>query len=145
VLDGAKTPELFPEWFIWELTFQSLPSSQTTRKIPPHVELGVTEAELKVLQNEVRAFKELQRNLGEKLRATRNAAVSRGKSEDQIRDATHVVNVEYRLQVLDARQRIYEQLSPESLIRLRTWIEQLIRGTQVHLRGRAVQLFREPR
>lgn len=104
----------------------------------------MTEAEFKFLQNEARLFKDLERALSEKLVAARNAAASHGKGEDQIRDATHVINLEYRYKVLEAQQRIYAQLSPESLIRLRAWIDQLVRGTEVHLRGRAIKFFKEP-
>jgi hypothetical protein len=144
IIDGSKNPQLFPQWFIWELTFQRLSGDMTKRPIPLHRELGVTEDELKFVLDEVRSFQQIQQALAKQLRETRNAEIARGKRDDEVQDATHAVNLDYRFKVLESRQRIHERLSPESLIRLRAWIDQGIRGTKVRLRGRAVEFFKQP-
>lgn len=142
VIDGSTHPELFPEWFIWEQTFQRLGGDTSKHPVPLHRQLGVSEPELKLLLDEVRSFNQLEQALAKRLLEAKTSAIAQGASEDRIRDATQAVNLDYRYKVLDLRQRVYERLSPESLVRLRRGIDQGVRGTTVYLRGKAVEFFR---
>jgi hypothetical protein len=146
VIDGSKNPDLFPQWYVWEMAFHWLDggSTESRRPIPLHREIGISETELKFLMDQVKAFKQLQEALSKQLVETRGAAIAQGKREDDIRLATEQVNLDYRYRVLDLRQRIYDQLPTMSLIRLVAWIDPQLAGTTVHLRGRAVQFFRQP-
>jgi hypothetical protein len=145
VIDGTKNPELFPEWFIWQQTLRALDRLAATSKTPLYHGLDISGAEWTLIQQEIKVFHELQSTLEKQLLQTRKAAAAERKTEDETRDATHVVNLDYRHKVLDIGQRVSERLSPESLTRLRAWINELVRGTTVSLRGRAIKLFREPR
>ncbi len=142
VIDGAKNPELFPEWFVWEQTLQTLPRLGRTGKT---TELDVSRVEWALIQREIKVFQELQTTQEKQHRQIKAAGEPTGKTEDQIRNAAHLVDLEYRHKVLDIAHRVSEGLSPESLTRLRAWIDVLVQGTAVHLRGRAIKLFREPR
>jgi len=146
VLDGSKNPDIFPEWFVWEHTLQWVGGAGAagTRPVPLRQELGVSRTELTFLLEEVRKLKLLQVILASQLSETRTAEHGKGKSEEQIRDATETVNLAYRYKILEARQRIYDRLSPASLIRLRSWMSEIMKGTTVQLRGRAIKAFRYP-
>jgi hypothetical protein len=147
VIDGSKNPELFPEWYIWEMLFERLPPTAPAEqeKINHYSRLGLTNSEIQTLVREVRAFGRSKEILSQQLRTTRAALTASKKSESDIRDATQEVNLQYRYRILDARNRIYEELSPASIEKLRKFAYQLVAGTTVYLRGRAVEFFFIPR
>ena len=144
VIDGSKNPELFPEWFIWQQTFIALDRDGSNARIPVHVELGVSETEAQYLMTEVKGFQDLQAILAKQIREARSTLTAQNKPEGQIRDAIQAHELEYRYKLLEARQRIYEKLSPESMVGLRGWIDRRMSGTKAHLRGRALQYFHLP-
>lgn len=145
VLDGAKNPELFPEWYVWELVFQRIARGAFHSKEPIHAQLGINAREFVLIEQETALFENYEKALETKLRDTRSALKAKGKSEDEIRDATHEHNMEYRYKVLEARDRVVRGLSTESNQRIREWINRQLAGTKVHLSGRAAKVFHLPR
>lgn len=147
VIDGSKDPELFPEWFIWEMLFESLPRTAPAkgdRKVSRYSLLGLTDSDIQTLVREVEVFERSKGILSEEIRTTRAALTASKKSESDIRDATHQLNLRYRYKILDARSRIYQDLSSGGAEKLRELAYQLVAGTKVHLRGRAAELFFTP-
>jgi len=147
VIDGSENPELFPEWFIWELLLETLPRSappEGDRRGNRYSVLGLTDSEIQTLLREVREFERSKGILSRQLMAKRAALTASKKSESEIRDATQELNLQYRYRILDARHRIYQEVSSASIEKLRDLAYQLVAGTKVHLRGRAVESFFKP-
>lgn len=144
VIDGGTAGTVFPEWYVWQQTFLSLDVDTSQSRIPFHEELGVSEADLKVLMKEVQAFRQVRSVLAKQIAETQNSLRSQGKRAGEIEAAVDALNLDYRYKLLDGRQRIMERLSPESMLGLRSWIDQRMRGTTVHLRGRAIKNFHLP-
>ncbi len=144
VLDGAKNPELFPEWYVWEMVFKKVARGAAHPKTPLHQELGISERELILLEQERGLFENYEKDLEQKLRNTSAALKAKGTSEDEVRNATHEHNMEYRFKILDARDRVIRALSAESNTALRAWINRELIGTKVYLTGRAAKVFHMP-
>jgi len=133
---------MFPQWYVWELALHSLRNISNDVRIQKQI--GVTGEELKLLVDEVQTFNKIREKTGRELEQARTAAIAQGQKEDQIRDATHVVNLSYRYKILEGRQRIIDRLPPTHFARLRVWIDQVIKGTTVRLSGRALRDFQQP-
>jgi hypothetical protein len=151
VLDGAKNPELFPEWFKWERFFTSLVGAPLAGavvhglKLPPlHVQLGLSEGDLAIVLKEVTRFQTYRQVMETQVRDVIAAMKAQGKREDVMMAAVHQVDLVYRTHILEARQRLYGQLAPESLGAIVRDIDQRIQGTTMYLRGSAKDTFRLP-
>ena len=143
-IDGSRNPEMFPQWYVWELAFQQLGQESKRTRFPLQKQLGLSDAEYKVVMDEVKVFNQLTETLRKELADTIAVATAARKNEEQIRDATQVVDLNYRYKILEGRQRIHDQLPRERLTLLRAWIDDIVRGTTVFLSGRAVRFFRQP-
>lgn len=151
VLDGAKNPEFFPEWFKWEGFFTSMAGAPLSGvvvhgiKLPPlHEQIGFSEADLAIALNEVKRFQQYRQVMETQVRSLNAGMKAEGKREEDILAAVHQVDLTYRYKILDARERLYGQLSPEGLGAIRRWIDQQLQGTTMYLRGSAKATFRLP-
>ena len=151
VLDGAKNPELFPEWFKWEGFLSSLVDAPRSGvvvhgvKVPPlHEQLGVSEADLGIVLNEVKHFQQIRQTMEKQVRTLNAAMKTEGKPEDEIMARVHKIDLVYRYEILDARERIHAQIAPESLTAITRVIDQRLQGTTMYLRGIAKETFRLP-
>lgn len=143
-IDGSKNPEMFPQWYVWELAFQQLGQESKRTRFPLQKQLGLSDAEDKIVMDEVKVFNQLTEALRKDLADTIAVTRADRKNAEQIRDATQVVELNYRYKILEGRQRIHERLPREHLTLLRAWIDDIVKGTTVFLSGRAVQFFRQP-
>jgi hypothetical protein len=142
VIDGSKNPELFPEWFVWERIFDSIGSGAISRASPRS--LGISEPEFTLLTTQAKMFR-YARDKAEKQIADTIADLRAKKTkEDEIRNATIEIELQYRHHILDARHQIYEHFSPEGLQNIRKLANTLLAVTTMHLRGRAVEYFHLP-
>lgn len=135
---------MFPQWYVWEQVFQNLEEGAKRTRFPLQRQLGLSDAEYQVVTDEVKAFSQLTEATRKQLVATKAAAAAAGKNEEQIRDATFVVDLNYRYKILEGRQRILDRISMERQTLLRRWIDEVVRGTTVFLSGRTLQDFRKP-
>ena len=72
IIDGAKNPEKFPEWYIWEFTFRTLstmPDSVGRQSLSSVI--GVSADEMALLRKEVKEHFEREAELGKFLKQTR--------------------------------------------------------------------------
>lgn len=145
IIDGSKGIEQFPEWYAWELLFHSLGRTHLSEKALLHERLGLSLSELDLLMTERKRFLDNEVELANKLKETRSRLQATGKDEEEIRDATLNVNLEYRFRILEARERLLQQLSPDGYLSLRGWLSKQLAGTTVQLRARAIKEFRLPR
>jgi hypothetical protein len=152
VLDGAKHPELFPEWFRWEGFFTSLVGAPLSgvvvhgMKLPPlHEQLGLIEADLAIVLNEGKGFQQYRQEMEAQVRSLNARMKAEGKREKDIIAAVHQVDLTYRYKILDASDRLHAQLSADSLAAVTRRIDQQVQGTTMYLRGSAKETFQLPR
>ena len=143
VIDGSKNPELFPEWYVWERTFEWLPTTATApREFADEAQLST--ANYAVLAREVKVYHESKQRLERELKERTSALTAQGKTADQIDAAQRALEMEHRYRILDARARVYRDLPAPALQNFRAWINQRLRSVSVHLRGRTAEQFRLP-
>jgi hypothetical protein len=104
VIDDSKTPERFPEWFIWEGVFQTLEGQ--SRPGTTSNALGVSEAEYAVLLKLTRRFSQNRERTEEQLITRRAALIAAKKNENEIRDAEIETELQYRHQILALRASV---------------------------------------
>ena len=139
VIEGSKNPELFPEWFTWELAFVWVSEHSDDGPVPLQKEIGISETDRAVLEEQTRAFRELRAATATRIRDAIDKADAQKKSQDERNAATERISLEYRYKILDFGQRTTEQLSAEGVRLVRTWIAKLVRGSTMRLRGRSIQ------
>lgn len=143
IIDGSKNPELLPQWFVWQETFRTIVVHPDREKLEK--EVGLTDDEFKFLLGEQAAHSKRETSLATQLRTTGEALRTQGLPPERIAGDLAALDFDYRWQVLYARQRIHDKLSPESLARLEQWIyRHVISAAKVHLSGSAVQRFFSP-
>lgn len=140
-IDGSKNPELFPEWFFWQTGLEAL-QVPPMPQMPRHKQIGVSEADLKILLRESAAFKDYERILTRELRASR--AALKGKDEDTQQDAFREINLQYRHRILESRARVYAETSADGLKAFRKWVMDRLHGTTIYLSGRTLEYFHLP-
>src|SRR5262245_31033675 len=143
VIDGRVNPELFPEWYVWEQAFLALARTNDVKETLT-VGVGLSDAEAILLTAEVTQFQRRQTTLANQLAETKKSLIAQDKREVEIRDATQAVELRYRYDILEARQRLYDRLSADGILALRNWTDGRMRTTKVLLRGRAATYFRLP-
>lgn len=146
IIDGSKNPERFPQWYVWETAFRSLPTSQLEPLAQARLltDLGVSEADLVLIAREASHYRRAETALSKSLRATLGSLKAAAASEQQIREATRPLNLTYRHEILDARTRLHLALSADSRLGLTAWIDRILSRTTLRLSGDTLKYFHEP-
>ena len=114
-IDGAKTPELIPQYALWQMAFQNL------RVIPPealHTQLPLTKAEDALLYAEAKG--QAERDAACEKRQEHMLAITPLKDQNR---AWREMTLACRQADLDAADALLEKLSPETRVRVVQWIE----------------------
>ena len=137
-IDGAKNPELIPEWYIWETFFRQLHTAGT---IPTALTLSTNEERL--LQMELEQYsksnQQCQKDI-ERLRPMIGVAPVKDINEKQ-----RAIQLECRRRSLDIRDRLLAKVRPEASIAITAWVENLKTGIEISVPKRELAHFRQPR
>jgi hypothetical protein len=169
VIDGAKNPELIPEWSAWQHAFHSL-SSASMRVLPNPVYVAVLPQKLAAVTGEIlREADASKRNddahLEHKLKRIQRLADAREACRNENRTdqaayecysarARTIVSgakeqeIEYRQRTLDIRQRLIERLlqeDPAAAAALGRWVEALKAGRTITMHRSELEGYRLPR
>lgn len=125
VIDGSKTPEKIPEWLVWSMTFSGLHIVHGMMERNPE---GSLPSELRPMPTaDLRlAFEEGARQIvreeecAKRQRPMQEAWIRATTDVDRERATTAIWNdvIECRTRDLEARDRLFEQLTPEGVLAL---------------------------
>jgi hypothetical protein len=139
-IDGAKNPEMIPQWSAWGFAFRVIAGGPNM--LPPALQQGLSKEEAAIvvgeaLENQKRdaACQERLREIEPSLPGGKAAAIDRRQAEMQI---------ECRWQTLHARDRLLERLSPEGRAVLIAYVESTKAGTTVTISSRELAHYRQP-
>jgi hypothetical protein len=142
-IDGAKNPELIPNWAAWleSFRFMSLPAKP---EVPiPSTIYAVTSPEQRALVRKEALFVIAQETeLGQRV-----LKLQEGLTAENLADRTEQVNaleLKRRQAALDARDRLLVALPPEAQAALREFVERTRRGYQVRTLKSKLQQFMLP-
>jgi hypothetical protein len=136
-IDGAKTPELIPQYALWQMAFQNL------RVLPPealHTQLRLTKAEDALLYAEAKG--QAERDAACEKRQERMLATTPPKDQNR---AWREMTLACRQADLDAADALLEKLSPETRARVIQWIESKRTKTVILVDRNHYDIFSLPR
>jgi hypothetical protein len=139
-IDGAKNPELIPQWAAWEFAFRviaggsrALPS--TVRHVVSKVEAASVIGEAVESQKRGAACRERLLKLRPLLSTAKAAEINRRQAE---------IEIDCRWQTLHARDRVLERLNPEGRVALNAFVESTKAGTRVTIAKRELAHYQQP-
>ncbi len=142
-IDGAKNPELIPNWAAWLESFRFM-SNPPAPEIPiPSTIYAVTSPEQRALVRKEALFVIAQeRELGQRV-----LKLQEGLNAENLAERTAKVDaleLKRRQEALDARDRLLAALPPDAQAALREFAERTRRGYQVRLLKSKFQQFMLP-
>lgn len=148
VIEGAKRPELIPQWYLWQETLRTV-----SRRPPPRPDeaaldqqIGLTGADMAVLKSAAAAAMKEEGEYVAKLTALVTQLRSQGKTTRQLFEAVRPLEIEQRWAVLAHGDKVNEKLSPDGRIALWSWIRvAVIEGAVIRVPNAELAHFRAPK
>ena len=139
-VDGARSPELIPQWSVWGYVFRVLAGGP--RQLPTTVLRLVTKEEESLVMKEADAVQKIDAGcLARVTKAAARLGVETVQSVDaKVRDIT----VQCRWETLRARDRVLAGLNPEAAAALAAFAESTKAGTSISLPRKDLARFLEP-
>lgn len=151
---GKDTPAKIPEWLRWEHVLARVGEfTEMSTEERPHVLPGtlfLPKAELLTIKNEGGPQAARKKALREETQKLLDSFDRNGKTPEQVLREMHRAAFElelvYRLQVLEVRDRLLTTVKPESALAIEQWIgEVVVPRLRVHLHPLDIQNFAIPR
>ena len=142
-IDGSKNPALIPEYLVWEHGFGGLAIIKDRDMKPAMATLALSPRDAELVFKEAGAQATRDRRRGEHEKARREALA--GAKPAELAAALHDVILEYRWEVLDARDRLLASLSPEGQVELIRWMNERRTHITAFVPRSELDFFRQPR
>jgi hypothetical protein len=139
-IDGAKNPELIPQWSAWGYVFRII--SGGPRELPSVVHAVVSPDERAMIIKEADAVQAIDKACHGRL-LEQHTILGRGNLE-KLDARLREITVACRQKTLDARDRILAALNPEAASALSMFVESTKEGTSLTIRKRDLPRFLEP-
>lgn len=139
-IDGSKTPELIPEWSVWQAAFRNL---LLVGRLPTAVERHVSKEEAAMV---LAAAREHGRNRAEcEARALKLKPLLQTETAAEINRKTEALNLECRWQTLHLRDRVLDGLGPDGQAALAGWVDSTKATLQVSVPKRELDFYLKPK
>jgi hypothetical protein len=143
-IDGAKNPELIPQWLLWREAFAIL----YLTKPPPSAFWealdGLTTEERDLLYRECVAQREYYKRLEPTVTAEQKRLQAAGEEPKVLKAKLQERELEWRWTILKGRDRVLEALSPESRELLLAEIERYRTGISSVMPDEDLEHFNRP-
>lgn len=154
-IDGAKNPELIPEWYRWESLFRQLAGSgehaDDHYSKPEHGDrlrdfIGISAREWGLLMEEAKRYQVHDAQMFGEYRREAQDLEARGYAKDAIAERIRQEELTDRSGLLTARDRLARQFSAPGWTNLERYlVEHIARKSRAFLGGEDVQRFQIPR
>jgi Spy/CpxP family protein refolding chaperone len=142
-IDGGKTPELIPEYLLWEHGFGGLAIIKERQMTPALESLALSAEDAARVFGEAAAQADRERRRSERERARRTALAAAKPSD--LAAALRDVILDYRWDVLNARDRLLDSLTPEGRTELLRWMSERRTHITAYVPKGELDFFRQPR
>lgn len=139
-IDGAKNPELIPQWSAWGYVFRVLAGGP--RQLPTSVLLLVSKEEEVLVMKEADAVQKVDASCLARL--TKVAALLGAEPVAAVDAKIRDITVECRRETLNARDRILARINPAGGAALIAFAELSKAGTSISLPRKGLARFLEP-
>ncbi len=139
-VDGAKNPELIPQWSAWGYAFRLIAGGR--RELPTLVHEALSGDERAMVLNEADAVQRIDKACQEQVSQLHPLV---GKEQPAVLDAKlREITVTCRRKALDARDRVLSAINPQGAIALIMFVESTKSGTSLSIPKRDLARFLEP-
>lgn len=139
-IDGAKNPELIPEWSAWQFAFNNV---VVVGQLPTAVSQHVSKEEAAVILD---AAREQKKNRADcEARALKLMPLLETETAAEINRRTEALNLECRSYTLRLRDRVLESLGPDGRAALRDWVESTKATIQVSVPKKELDFYLKPK
>jgi hypothetical protein len=139
-IDGAKNPEMIPQWSAWEFAFRVIAGG--SRMLPSTVHHAVSKEEAAIIVGEAVESRKRDAACQGRMLKLQPLLLTAKASEINRRQAE--IQIDCRWQTLQARDRLLEQLSPEGRLALIDFVESTKAGTRVTIAKRELAHYQQP-
>jgi hypothetical protein len=139
-IDGAKNPELIPQWNIWGFAFRVIAGGP--KAIPSVVLIHLTKDEADLLHREAEADQRNDEACQE--RVLRLVPLLSTPEAKTVNEKTREINLDCRWQTLRARDRVLQSMTAEAQAALTNWVESNKTGMRVSVPKSELDFFRQP-
>lgn len=146
VIDGQKNPELLPQWAAWEHLFRllALVKDSETRAFTHDLEKTLSADEILLVFKEADAQKTREQRCLQGLQRVWKRPPRQGEKPDAIANEAFEIELGYRYQILEARDRLRTNLSVPSWIALETWADDMVTDLKVTVPRSGFERFKQP-
>ena len=139
-INGAKNPELIPQWSAWGLALRIISSG--SRELPSMVYHVASAEERAMITREADAVQRIDAACQTKM-AEVTKRIGKEKTADLDAEGRRIT-LDCRWQTLYARNRILERINPDARAALVAFVESTKKGTQVSLPKKSLARYLEP-
>ena len=139
-IDGAKNPEMIPQWSAWEFAFRVFAGG--SKVLPSPLREAVSKEESAVIVGEAVENQKREAACKERLLALRPLLQTADNAEINRRHAE--IQIDCRWQTLHARDRLLERLKPEGRTALIEFVESTKAGTRVTIAKHELAHYQQP-
>lgn len=139
-IDGAKNPELVPQWNAWSYAFRVIAGGP--RELPHEVHTLVSPAERRMMLAEADLAVENEAACQRRLLKARDVPGRDGAG--QVRVRLHAIALGCRRATLAVRDRLLERLEPGAAAALAAFVESTKSGTTITVPKADLARFLEP-
>lgn len=137
-IDGAKNPELVPRWNAWETAFHVFAGGIKTLPLARH--LSAEEIGLAAAEAEAHAKREAEH----RARILRLAGLLGKQKRSELDARQRELKLEYRRQILDARDRLMAAVSTSARLALAEYIDSVKASTTITMNKSELAFFLQP-
>jgi hypothetical protein len=139
-IDGAKSPELIPQWHVWGFAFRVIAGGP--KAIPSVVLVHLTKDEADLLHREAAVDQKNDEACQD--RVLRLVPLLSTPEAKTVNEKTREINLDCRWQTLRARDRVLQGMSAEGQAALTNWVESNKTGMRVSIPKNELDFFRQP-
>ena len=140
LVDGARNPELIPQWSVWGYVFRVIAGGPG--ELPSSVYPFVSKAETALVIKESAAIQKVDARCQE--RAIKAAALLGTESMASVDAKIRAISLECRWETLHARDRVLAALNPAAATALAAFAESTKTGTSISVPKKDLARYLEP-
>ena len=139
-IDGARNPELIPQWSVWGYVFRVIAGGPG--ELPSSVYPVVSKQETALVIKEAEAMQKI--DAGCQARAVKAAALLGAESMASVDAKIRAISLDCRWETLHARDRVLAALNPAGATALAAFAESTKSGTSISVPKKDLARYLEP-
>ena len=139
-IDGARNPELIPQWSVWGYVFRVIAGGPG--ELPSSVYPVVSKQETALVIKEAEAVQKVDARC--QARAVKAAALLGAESMASVDGKIRAISLECRWETLHARDRVLAALNPAAATALAAFAESTKSGTSISVPKKDLARYLEP-